>query len=40
MKILLSNDDGFIATGIQVLREVLSQENTVLTIAPDRDRSG
>ncbi len=40
MNILLSNDDGFIATGINVLRDELSQENTVLTIAPDRDRSG
>jgi len=40
MKILLSNDDGFIATGINVLRDELLKTADVLTIAPDRDRSG
>ena len=40
MNILLSNDDGFIATGINVLRDELSKTADVLTIAPDRDRSG
>ena len=40
MNILLSNDDGFIATGINVLRDELSKTANVLTIAPDRDRSG
>lgn len=40
MNILLSNDDGFIATGINVLREELAKSANVLTIAPDRDRSG
>jgi len=40
MKILLSNDDGFIAPGINVLRDALAEDCDVLTIAPDRDRSG
>ncbi len=40
MNILLSNDDGFIAPGINLLREKLSEVASVLTIAPDRDRSG
>lgn len=40
MKILLSNDDGFIAPGINLLRDSLSEDCDVLTIAPDRDRSG
>lgn len=40
MKILLSNDDGFIAPGINLLRETLSKTAEVLAIAPDRDRSG
>ncbi len=40
MNILLSNDDGFIAAGINVLRDELSKHNTVLTVSPDRDRSG
>lgn len=40
MNILLSNDDGFNAPGINLLRDHLSQFASVLTIAPDRDRSG
>ncbi len=40
MEILLSNDDGFIAPGINLLRDKLSEIADVLTIAPDRDRSG
>ena len=40
MRILLSNDDGFIAQGINCLRDSLSEIADVLTIAPDRDRSG
>jgi len=40
MKILLSNDDGFIAPGINLLSEKLKEMAEVLTIAPDRDRSG
>lgn len=40
MNILLSNDDGFMAPGINLLREKLSEFANVLTVAPDRDRSG
>ena len=40
MKILLSNDDGFIAPGINLLRDALSETAEVMTICPDRDRSG
>jgi len=40
MNILLSNDDGFIAPGINQLRDALSEFANVTTIAPDRDRSG
>lgn len=40
MNILLSNDDGFIAPGINILRDKLSEFANVITIAPDRDRSG
>ncbi len=43
MNILLSNDDGFIAPGINLLRDTLNESSKVLnviTIAPDRDRSG
>ena len=43
MNILLSNDDGFIAPGINILRDVLNKSAkvaNVVTIAPDRDRSG
>ncbi|MEH6455715.1 MAG: 5'/3'-nucleotidase SurE [Cocleimonas sp.] len=39
MKILLSNDDGFIAPGINLLRDGLSEIADVLTVTPDRDRS-
>lgn len=40
MKILLSNDDGIYATGIQVLAKALSTFATVNIVAPDRNRSG
>ena len=43
MNILLSNDDGFIAPGINLLRDTLMQSpliSSVTAIAPDRDRSG
>ncbi len=42
MNILLSNDDGFMAPGINHLRQQLINYegvNRVITIAPDRDRS-
>lgn len=40
MLILLSNDDGYNATGLVVLRKYLSKYARVVTVAPDRDRSG
>ncbi|HPE59723.1 MAG TPA: 5'/3'-nucleotidase SurE [Thiolinea sp.] len=40
MNILLSNDDGYHAPGLQALRSQLSQNHAVITVAPDRDRSG
>ena len=39
MKILISNDDGIMASGIRALVESLSVENEVYVIAPDRERS-
>ena len=42
MKILLSNDDGYLAPGIQVLFQALQQANLyeqIVLIAPDRNRS-
>ncbi|MCL4107926.1 UNVERIFIED_CONTAM: hypothetical protein GTU68_016954 [Idotea baltica] len=39
MKILLSNDDGFIAPGINLLRDALCEIAEVITVTPDRDRS-
>lgn len=40
MQILVSNDDGIHAPGINVLADVLSEVAEVTVIAPDRDRSG
>lgn len=39
MKILISNDDGVFAPGIDVLAKALSKLATVTVVAPDRDRS-
>lgn len=39
MRILLTNDDGIDAEGIQLLYESLSAEHDVFIIAPDRERS-
>jgi 5'-nucleotidase len=39
MKILVSNDDGFLATGISVLTEALAEIADVVVVAPDRNRS-
>ena len=39
MNILLSNDDGFMAPGINILRDRLSETENVVTVAPDRNRS-
>ena len=40
MKILLSNDDGINAPGLQTLRSRMVQQHEVTTVAPDRNRSG
>lgn len=39
MKILVSNDDGYLATGINVLAEALEKVADVVVVAPDRNRS-
>ncbi|MCH8079513.1 MAG: 5'/3'-nucleotidase SurE [Proteobacteria bacterium] len=39
MRYLLSNDDGYQATGIRLLAEALEQSGDVTVVAPDRDRS-
>lgn len=39
MKILTSNDDGVRALGNKVLRQVLSEDHEVVTIAPNKERS-
>jgi len=40
MRILLSNDDGYFAPGIEILAGALSQLASVTVVAPERDRSG
>jgi 5'-nucleotidase len=40
MHILLSNDDGYEAPGIQCLAEVLASKSRITVVAPDRNRSG
>jgi 5'-nucleotidase len=39
MKILVSNDDGYLATGINVLADALAEVADVVVVAPDRNRS-
>jgi 5'/3'-nucleotidase len=39
MKILVSNDDGYLATGINVLSDALRRIADVVVVAPDRNRS-
>ena len=39
MKILVSNDDGYLATGINVLADALEKVADVVVFAPDRNRS-
>lgn len=39
MKILVSNDDGYLATGINTLIDALEQVAEVIVVAPDRNRS-
>lgn len=40
MKILVSNDDGFLAPGINILAKALKEIGEVIVVAPDRNRSG
>lgn len=40
MRILVSNDDGYFAPGIEILHRVLSTVAEVTVVAPERDRSG
>lgn len=40
MKILVSNDDGYLATGINALAQALSEIAEVIVFAPDRNHSG
>ena len=39
MKILVSNDDGYLATGINALIDALEKVADVVVVAPDRNRS-
>ena len=40
MRILLSTDDGYFATGIEVLARTLADIADITVVAPERDRSG
>lgn len=40
MRILLSNDDGYFAPGLEALAAALSQVAEITVVAPERDRSG
>ena len=40
MKILLSNDDGYLAPGLKCLAETVCKVAEVTVVAPDRNRSG
>lgn len=40
MKILISNDDGYLSPGIAKLAEVAARFGEAVVVAPDRDRSG
>ncbi|WP_281223385.1 5'/3'-nucleotidase SurE [Photobacterium sanguinicancri] len=40
MRILISNDDGIFAEGINTLAESLAELGEVIVVAPDRNRSG
>ncbi|HEX5125308.1 MAG TPA: 5'/3'-nucleotidase SurE [Rhodocyclaceae bacterium] len=40
MRILLSNDDGYFAPGIEALARALSHVADITVVAPERDRSG
>lgn len=40
MKILISNDDGYLSTGINALANALSKVADIVVVAPDRNQSG
>ncbi|AVR97885.1 5'/3'-nucleotidase SurE [Pseudoduganella armeniaca] len=40
MKILISNDDGYLAPGINALADALAQIADIVVVAPDSNRSG
>jgi 5'-nucleotidase len=40
MKILISNDDGYLASGLRALADALSTLGEIMVVAPDQDRSG
>jgi 5'-nucleotidase len=40
MRILISNDDGYLAPGIQALAEALASLADIVVVAPDSNRSG
>jgi len=40
MRILLSNDDGYFAPGLQILHDALAPLGEITVVAPERDRSG
>jgi 5'-nucleotidase len=40
MRILLSNDDGYSAPGLNILAEYLAQVAEIIVVAPERNRSG
>lgn len=40
MRILISNDDGYMAIGIRTLAEAMSDLGEITIVAPDRNRSG
>jgi 5'-nucleotidase len=40
MRILISNDDGYFAPGIEQLAAALAQHAEITVVAPERDRSG
>ncbi|HEU4373605.1 MAG TPA: 5'/3'-nucleotidase SurE [Telluria sp.] len=40
MRILISNDDGYLAPGIEALAEALATVSDIVVVAPDSNRSG
>ncbi|MFX7329444.1 5'/3'-nucleotidase SurE, partial [Acinetobacter baumannii] len=40
MRILLSNDDGYFAPGLEALARALTEVGDVTVVAPEADRSG